>query len=290
MEEDWRGLPITGAGPSTAAAVGDFQIAFQRFTDEANAIVEVGGTATDCLVVQTYAAALVLYSQVSSQIDEQARPLLERAAGLVPGATERERLLYAAVEAWSRSDFLAALDAFEALLGRWPEDVTAWRSWPSSCCSSGPIFPGIWHSWKRAPAGRRRPAQLRGDARLRPRVAPLSSNGASGWPPGPWRWTSTPRGPTTRCAYLFLHDRSGRPKGVATIGRLAASVDRARPGHPHPQRLAPGAARPGERRRRQCLADLRRPYRLVRSGLGLRPQRRDLVPVATRSHGRAGRC
>jgi tetratricopeptide (TPR) repeat protein len=125
MERDWRGLPLTGAGGDVAARIGAFQVDFQQFDDGAAAIADIAGDAPGCLAAQVYAAAVHLYAQVASEIEGGANPLLDRAAGLVEGATPREQLLYAAVRSWAACDFPAALGGFEDLLARWPEDVTA---------------------------------------------------------------------------------------------------------------------------------------------------------------------
>lgn len=125
MSVDWRGLPLSGADAATAAAITRFQQDFQAFRDAAAAILDVAEAAPDCVAAQTYAAAMHVYSQSEADIRRDAAPLLARAHAAAARATERERLVLAAVESWSRADFAAAAAAFEAVAARWPEDVTA---------------------------------------------------------------------------------------------------------------------------------------------------------------------
>lgn len=125
MGVDWRGLPLSGADAATAAAIACFQADFQAFRDEAAAILDVAEAAPECVTAQTYAAAMHVYSQAEADIRANTAPLIARARAAAAGASERERLVLAAVEAWARADFAAAAAGFEAVAARWPEDVTA---------------------------------------------------------------------------------------------------------------------------------------------------------------------
>lgn len=116
---------MTGADGPSAARLRTFQLDFQDFDDGAAAIADIAEDAPDCLAAQVYAAAMYLYAQVAAAVEGGARPLLDRAGRLMEGATPREQLLYGAVRCWADGDFSAALDRFEALLARWPRDVTS---------------------------------------------------------------------------------------------------------------------------------------------------------------------
>lgn len=125
MEQDFRGLPITGADAAEAAAIRQFQLDFMAFRDEAAAILTLAEEAPGCLIAQAYAAAMHVYSQSEAQIAAAVPPLLARARRVIRSATERERVLVAAIGAWAAADFAAAAAMLEGLVGAWPEDVIA---------------------------------------------------------------------------------------------------------------------------------------------------------------------
>ncbi len=125
MQTDARGLTLSGADATTAAALRQFQQDFQAFRDEAAAIIGIAEAAPGCPVAQLYAAAMHVYSQSEADIAAAVPPLLARARAAAGGATERERLLTAAVAAWAAADFATAASAFEAIAAEWPQDVIA---------------------------------------------------------------------------------------------------------------------------------------------------------------------
>jgi tetratricopeptide (TPR) repeat protein len=125
MQTDLRGLALSGADAATAASLRQFQLDFQAFRDEAAAIIGIAEAAPGCPVAQLYAAAMHVYSQSELDIAAAVPPLLARARAATSDATERERLLTAAVSAWAAADFATAASAFEAIAAEWPQDVIA---------------------------------------------------------------------------------------------------------------------------------------------------------------------
>jgi hypothetical protein len=125
METDVRGLAISGADAATAAAIRQFQQDFLAFRDEAIAILTVAEEAPGCLIAQLYAAAMYVYSQSEADIAAGVTPLLKRARAAARSATERERVLLAAISAWAASDFGSAAAIFETIAAGWPSDFTA---------------------------------------------------------------------------------------------------------------------------------------------------------------------
>lgn len=125
MESDIRGLAITGADAATAAAIRRFQLDFLGFQDEAGAILALAEQAPGCLLAQIYAAAMHVYSQSEADIAAAVPPLLKQARATARTATERERVLLAAVTAWAAADFHTAAAIFETIAAGWPADVIA---------------------------------------------------------------------------------------------------------------------------------------------------------------------
>jgi hypothetical protein len=125
MHTDIRGLALSGADETTAAAIRRFQDDFLAFRDEAAAIIGIAEAAPGCPIAQLYAAAMYVYSQSEADIAAAVPPLLAQAGATAPGATTRERLLAAAITAWAAADFATAASAFEAIAAEWPGDVIA---------------------------------------------------------------------------------------------------------------------------------------------------------------------
>ena len=125
MGTNSSGLPISSADDEVAAALCRFEHDFQWFLDGAADVVDLAEREPRCVLAQIYAAAIQLYSQAEPQITAGARPLLARASQLLDGATDRERALFTAVDAWARFDLGAAATAFQHLVDRWPQDVAA---------------------------------------------------------------------------------------------------------------------------------------------------------------------
>jgi hypothetical protein len=123
MQTDIRGLGLSGADAATAAALRQFQDDFLAFRDEAGAIIRIAEVTPGCPVAQLYAAAMHVYSQSEADIAAAVPRLLARADS--SSATERERVLTAAIAAWAAADFATAAAAFEAIAAEWPEDVIA---------------------------------------------------------------------------------------------------------------------------------------------------------------------
>ncbi|HTW28547.1 MAG TPA: tetratricopeptide repeat protein [Acetobacteraceae bacterium] len=122
---DARGLEVSGADAGCVAALDRFLADFLAFQDAAANILEFARSEPGCLAAQLYAVGLLCYSQSDTTIATEAAPFLARGQALAAQATERERLLLAAVAAWSRSDFAAGIAALEVLIATAPTDIVA---------------------------------------------------------------------------------------------------------------------------------------------------------------------
>ena len=96
---DRFGHAVTTAMPATVEAIDRFTLEVLSHGKEAGALLAAAEADPDCALLQAYAGALYLFLQTAEGLDKAA-PYLTRARGLAHGATERERLTVAALDAW----------------------------------------------------------------------------------------------------------------------------------------------------------------------------------------------
>jgi len=108
--------------------------ALDDFTDRLAGIrlgVEEVLTATtaepDVASLQLASAMLFLYGQTAATT-ASAAGFLDRARALAPGMNERERSTLAALEGWSRDDYLATAVLLEHHVATWPRDLLALKA------------------------------------------------------------------------------------------------------------------------------------------------------------------
>jgi hypothetical protein len=123
MKRDARGLDVSTDCDEVIAGIDRFTSDFLAARDDAAAIFDLATRHPDCALVQTYAAAMHLYSESTAQIDARARPLLARAVAVRGALTRREAALVDLVAAWVAGERLRAIALAEAMAVEWPRDI-----------------------------------------------------------------------------------------------------------------------------------------------------------------------
>jgi tetratricopeptide (TPR) repeat protein len=119
---DRFGHAVTTATPATVEAIDRFTLEVLSHGKEAGALLAAADADPDCALLQAYAGALYLFLQTAEGLDKAA-PYLTRARGLAHGATERERLTVAALDAWGAGRPEQALDFHRRIAVGWPRDL-----------------------------------------------------------------------------------------------------------------------------------------------------------------------
>lgn len=108
MLTDWRGQEVTASGEATVAGIDDFVQGFLAYENRAAAILAAADGDPDSTLANAYAAMFWMFLE-SPDAPAGAAPYLARARAAASRATERERMVLAAVEAWAANDIPAAL-------------------------------------------------------------------------------------------------------------------------------------------------------------------------------------
>src|SRR3954452_10423301 len=106
---DRFGLPVTTTRPATIDAIDRFTEEVLSHGREAGALLTTAEADPDCALIQAYAGALYLFLQ-TAEGTARAAPFLARARAAARCATERERLMVAALNAWMTGATDRALD------------------------------------------------------------------------------------------------------------------------------------------------------------------------------------
>lgn len=124
MPTDARGLAVSGADDEVIRAIDDFTARLLRLDRGVEAILEAADRRPEVPMVQLLAASFFLFGQTGDAV-RRAGVFLDAAEKELPSAGDRERALHAALRAWEANDNLRAVEAFEAITGRWPADLLA---------------------------------------------------------------------------------------------------------------------------------------------------------------------
>ena len=116
------GLTLSADSPVAAAAVEALEGELLRYGKNAWVILKAIDADPGFALGHALAAALHLFA-MSPGATARARPLVARAVGLARSASERERLLIAAIAAWAQGDIGGALARHEVIAERWPQDL-----------------------------------------------------------------------------------------------------------------------------------------------------------------------
>jgi tetratricopeptide (TPR) repeat protein len=122
IRHDRFGHAVTTAMPATVEAIDRFTLEVLSHGKEAGALLAAAEADPGCVLAQAYAGTLYLFLQTAEGLDKAA-PYLTRARGLVHGATERERLTVAALDAWGAGRPERALDLHRRIALGWPRDL-----------------------------------------------------------------------------------------------------------------------------------------------------------------------
>ena len=121
---DRLGLPVTNATPEAAAGYDAYVAEFLSYGAALRDLFDVADARPDCALINAHAAALHLAFE-GAEGWMNAGPYLERMRRAAPAATAREQLFCAAVDVWSRKDFIGAGEKLDELTVRWPADLCA---------------------------------------------------------------------------------------------------------------------------------------------------------------------
>ncbi|MEZ5927497.1 MAG: tetratricopeptide repeat protein [Parvularculaceae bacterium] len=117
-------LPMTGVDAEGARGYENYVGEYLSYGAQLRDLFSHADAAPESAMLNAHAAALHLAFE-GAEGWANAAPYIARMNEAAIGASERERLFCAAVNAWSRRDFIAALDELEELTVRWPADLCA---------------------------------------------------------------------------------------------------------------------------------------------------------------------
>lgn len=122
MQEDWLGNKVTTSSDATLAGINDFTQGFLSYENKAaNILQAVEDDPDDCLA-NAYAALFYMFLE-SKDASGLARPYITKAASLAAGATRREQMNVAVINAWVDGDVQRALTLSEELADEFPRDL-----------------------------------------------------------------------------------------------------------------------------------------------------------------------
>lgn len=122
IRRDRFGLAVTTDSPATAEAIDRFTGEVLSHGREAGLLLAAAEADPGCALLQAYSGALYLFLQTAEGA-AKAAPFLERARTLARGASERERLTVAALDAWGAGATDRALHLHRTIARRWPRDL-----------------------------------------------------------------------------------------------------------------------------------------------------------------------
>jgi hypothetical protein len=122
MLQDWLGNPVTASGPETVAGVDAFVQGFLGYENRATKVVGAADADPDCARANAYAAMAFVFLE-SPDGPRQAAGYLARAEAAAPAATERERMVVAAVRAWFDNDIPRAIAIGQETVARHPREL-----------------------------------------------------------------------------------------------------------------------------------------------------------------------
>lgn len=124
MKKDIYHLSVSTDSIQAIEALNHFHAQLLNSGTEGGKILEAAKAHPDVLLIQCYAAALLLYAQ-DGNLDLEALTYLNAAEFLLRQASERERLIFQAIKAWYRVDYELALTLLTEITTLWPTDCTS---------------------------------------------------------------------------------------------------------------------------------------------------------------------
>jgi len=122
--QDAFGNRLTTAHAATAAAVDVYTADWIGYGTRLRTIFAAADADPDCAFVNACAASVHMALEASSGF-VAARPFLERMRRNARGATDREQMTVAAVDAWSMGETRIATAIYRELVERYPTDIAA---------------------------------------------------------------------------------------------------------------------------------------------------------------------
>lgn len=124
MKKDIYHLPVSTDSIPAIEALNHFHDQMLRAAPDAGKILDAAAAHPEVLLIQCYAAALLLYGQ-DSTLDKKALGFLNTAENLLRTHSERERLIFEVIKAWYRVDYELALTVLTEITTQWPTDCTS---------------------------------------------------------------------------------------------------------------------------------------------------------------------
>ena len=122
MLTDWRGLPVTASGDATVEAIDTFVEGFLGYENKAASIVAAADADAESTLANAYAAMFCMFLE-SREAPGMAAGYLDRAQAAAATATERERLVLDAVQAWAAGDMPRAIAVGEEVASLYPREI-----------------------------------------------------------------------------------------------------------------------------------------------------------------------
>ena len=119
-----NGLALTTDDPAVAAAVDALEAELLRYGRGVGTYLDGGAATSDCALALAYAAAVHLFA-LTADGRLRAMPLVGRALRLSWTASERERMVVAAVALWAAGDAARATAIHMEVARRWPADLVS---------------------------------------------------------------------------------------------------------------------------------------------------------------------
>src|SRR6056297_2669883 len=122
MLTDWRGLPVTASGDATVEAIDTFVEGFLGYENKAASIVAAADADAESSLANAYAAMFCMFLE-SREAPGMAAGYLDRAQAAAATATERERLVLDAVQAWAAGDMPRGIAVGEEVASLYPREI-----------------------------------------------------------------------------------------------------------------------------------------------------------------------
>lgn len=124
MNERYCALPITSGSAAAIDAIHTFADELVSHGSNCRVIFDALAADPDCVLAQTYAAALFL-TAMTREGQVQAAPRIAATRLFAPYASERERWTIEAIAAWGSGDEAQAIRLLRDIVECWPHDLVA---------------------------------------------------------------------------------------------------------------------------------------------------------------------
>lgn len=119
-----HGQTVTTQSSDACRAITTFTAEVLSHGKQAAAVLDAVAADPDCAYAQACAGALFLFLHTRDGI-VRAQPYIDAAKARASSASPQEQIFIAAIDAWARTDHIAAADRLRDLILDWPEDLLA---------------------------------------------------------------------------------------------------------------------------------------------------------------------